>query len=49
MHLFFSKRNESNGLMWKGKIIYDLYNFLMLVVFCFLFSNMIGFKPILVE
>ena len=46
MLLFFSKRHESKGLMGKGKIIHDLHKFLMLVPF---FSNIIGFKPIIVE
>ena len=49
MLLFFSKRHECNGLMGKGKIIHDLYNFLMLVGFFFFFPNIIGFKPIIVE
>ena len=46
MLLFFSKTHEINGLMGKGKIIHDLHKFLMLVPF---FSNIIGFKPIIVE
>ena len=49
MLLFFSKTHEINGLMGKGKIIHELYNFLMLVCFFFFFSNIIGFKPIIVE